>query len=124
MINDPAAFFRDLFDFIGVDTSVVPPGLDKRMNQSRKTKFVFIPRTIRFVRKTLEAIGMRRAVRALIDAGVGRRLREFNNQYNQVAVDFELSPSERAALRDCYVDDIAELEQLLSRDLSHWMRLK
>ena len=124
MTKDPAAFFLDLFDFLGVDTSIVPPGLNKRMNQSRKTKFVFIPQSVRFVRRTLEAVGLRSVVRALIRLGVGQQLREFNNQYNQVAVDFDLSPDERAALHECFADDIAQLEPLINRDLSHWKSLR
>jgi hypothetical protein len=120
MTRDPAAFFLDLFGFIGVDTSVVPSSLNKRMNKSRRTKFVFIPRFVRFVRTTLEAVRLRNAIRTLNRWGVAEQIRKFNNRYNQVATDFEMSPAERAALHDCFVDDIEQLEKLISRDLSHW----
>ncbi|MDX2410539.1 MAG: sulfotransferase [Woeseiaceae bacterium] len=120
MKRDPAAFFLDLFSFIGVDTSVVPPSLNKRMNKSRKTKFVFIPRFVRFIRTTLEAAGLRNIIRTLNRWGVAQQLRKFNNRYNQVATDFEMSPVERAALHEYFVDDIEQLEKLINRDLSHW----
>jgi len=120
MKRDPAAFFLDLFGFIGVDTSVVPPSLNKRMNKSRKAKFVFIPRFVRFIRTALEAAGLRNIIRTLNRLGVAQQLRKFNNRYNQVAMDFEMSPSERAALNDYFVDDIEQLEKLIKRDLSHW----
>lgn len=120
MKKDPAAFFLDLFDFIGVDSSVVPPALNKRMNKSRRTKFVFIPRFVRFVRTTLEAAGLRNIIRTLNRWGVAQQIRKFNNRYNQVAVDFEMSPVERAALQECFVDDIEQLEMLINRDLSAW----
>ena len=120
MKRDTAAFYLDLFGFIGVDTSVVPPSLNKRMNKSRRTKFVFIPRFVRFVRTTLEAVGLRNAIRTLNRWGVAQQIRKFNNRYNQVSIDFEMSPDERAALHECFVDDIEQLEKLISRDLSHW----
>jgi hypothetical protein len=120
MKSDPAAFFLDLFGFIDVDTSVVPPALNKRMNKSRKAKFVFIPRFVRFVRTTLEASGLRSIVRTLDRLGAAQQLRKFNNRYNQVAMDFEMSASERAALSEFFLDDIEQLEKLVNRDLSHW----
>lgn len=122
MTADPVAFFRDVYDFIGIDNSVVPHGLDKRMNPSRRTRFMFIPRTIRMIRKALEAIGLRSLVRGLIQFGVGRRLREFNNRYNQVVVDFTMSAEERSALHRYFEEDIEELGRLLNRDLSIWKR--
>jgi len=120
MKRDPAAFFLDLFGFIGVDTSVVPSSLNKGMNKSRRTKFVFIPRFVRFVRQTLENIGLRRLVRAMIKWGVAKQYLKFHGRYNRVAVDYELPPDERASLYDCFAEDIEQLEQLLNRDLSHW----
>ena len=124
VIRDPAAFFEDLFGFIGIDPTFVPPGLDKRMNKSRKTKYVFIPWSVRFIRQTLEAIGLTSLVRALIRAGAGQQFRKLNERYNQVAMDFEMSPEERAALQSYFSDDIVQLEQLINRDLSSWKSLK
>ena len=117
---DPRAFFQDLFQFIGIDDSVVPPGLNKRMNKSRRSKYEFIPRSARFVREALESVGLTFLVRALIRAGAAQKFRTFNERYNQVAMDFEMSADERAALQAYYADDIKALEQMLNRDLSHW----
>lgn len=124
MKRDPAAFFLDLFGFIGVDTAIVPPSLNKRMNKSRRTKFVFIPRIVRFIRTTLEAAGLRNVIRTLNRWGVAQQLRKFNNRYNQVAVDFEMSSDERAALQGYFTDDIEQLEVLINRDLSAWKNPK
>jgi hypothetical protein len=120
MTSDPASFFKDLFEFIGVNPSVVPPAMHKRMNTSRKVRFAFIPRTVRFVRESLERIGLRGFVRAMNKAGAAKQLRIFNNRYNQVPMKFEMSPDDQAALQRYYADDIAQLEQLLNRDLSAW----
>jgi len=120
MVKDPAAFFLDLFDFIGVDNSFVPPGINKRMNKSGKTKYVFIPRFVRFVRRTLERIGLRSLVRAMIKWGVAKQYLKFHVRYNRINMDYELSPDERVSLYDCFAEDIEQLEQLLNRDLSYW----
>jgi len=124
IIEESAAFFADLFEFIGVDTEVVPPGLNKRMNKSSRVKYAFVPRTARFVRRTLENVGLGSAVRAMIRSGIAKRYLYFHNHYNRVATDFELSPDECAALQSYYADDIRRLEQLINRDLSHWKSKK
>jgi len=120
IIKDSAAFFADLFEFIGVDNEVVPPGLNKRMNKSSKVKYAFVPRTARFVRRTLEKVGLGSAVRAMIRSGIAKRYLYFHNHYNRVATDFELTSDERAALQSYYADDIRRLEQTINRDLSRW----
>jgi hypothetical protein len=120
MINEPDAFFRDLFGFLDVDTTFVPPGRNIRMNKSRMTRYEFIPRAVRGIRKFMEAVGLKSLVRALINAGAGAHFGRLNERYNQVTIDFELTPEESAALQEYYAEDIEQLEQLLNRDLSHW----
>ena len=73
-------------------------------------------------RRTLETLGLKRVVRALNDAGAARLLQKFNNRYNQVAMDFQMSATDRMALQEFYADDIRQLEALVNRDLAHWMR--
>lgn len=118
--RNPGPFFKDLFEFIGINAAFVPPGQDKRMNKSRRAKYTIIPRTARFIRVALESVGLTRLVRAMIRAGAAQQFRKFNERYNQVATDFEMTREERLALQEYYADDIARLEQLISRDLSHW----
>ncbi len=120
MISEPEKFFRDIFGFLGVDTTFLPPGRNIRMNKSRKTRYEFIPRAARGIRKFMEAIGLKSMVRALVNAGAGTHFSRLNERYNQVTIDFELTPQESAALQDYYAADIELLEQLLNRDLSHW----
>lgn len=120
MIRDPASFFHDLFRFLGVNPKFSPPALQKRMNRSRRTKYVFIPRTVRFTRQTLEKLGLRSIIRMLNNFGAGKLIRQFNNRYNQVAVDFRMTDVERSALHSLFVEDIEKLEILIDRDLSVW----
>jgi len=120
MKNDPAAFFNELFTFIGVDASVDLPALDKKMNRSRKTKYLFIPRSIRYIRQAFEVAGLREIIRALNRLGAARYVREYSNRYNQVKFDFKISADEKAALQELFIGDIENLERLLGRDLSHW----
>lgn len=120
MTSDPASFFNDLFTFVGADASFRPPELDKKANKRRGTKYPFIPRSIRFVRRTLEVVGLRSFVRALNRKGAGRWVRIFNKRYNEKEIDVEMSADERAALQEFYLADIEQLEKLLDRKLPHW----
>lgn len=122
MVSDPVSFFDDLFDFLDVDRDFSPPAQQKRMNPSRKTKYVFIPRTVRLARQTLEGLGLRGAIRLLNSLGAGRWIRQFNNRYNQVIVDFQLTENERHELQSLFVHDIERLERLIDRDLSCWKK--
>jgi len=124
VIEDPAAFFVDLFGFIGVDTEFMPPGLNKRMNKSSRVKYAFIPRTARFVRQTLENAGLGNVVRAMTRSGIAKRYLYFHNRYNRVATDFKLTPDDCTALQSFYADDIRQLEQLINRDLPRWKSKK
>lgn len=120
VLKDPGSFFSELFEFIGVDASVVPPGTNKRMNKSGKAKYPFIPRSVRFIRKSLEKAGLSSVVRGLTNIGLAQAYVNFHNRHNKVAVDYEITPEERRALHRYFREDVAQLEQMIGRDLSAW----
>lgn len=120
ILEHPQSFFFELFDFIGVDTSFIPPGINKRMNKSGKAKYPLIPQTARFIRESLENVGLTRIVRGLTKIGVVQTYINFHNRYNKIPVDYEFVPEERTALQRYYADDIDSLECMINRDLSHW----
>ena len=120
VLADAPTFFRELFSHVGVDASFIPPGVNKRMNKSGKAKYPLIPKSVRFVRQSLENLGMSSVVRGLTRVGVAQTYLNFHNRYNKVAMDYEISEEECAALNDYFADDIDKLEKLISRDLSNW----
>ena len=124
VLNDPGLFFSQLFEHIGVDASVVPPGMNKRMNKSGAAKYPLIPRFVRFVRQSLENLGLSSVVRGLTNIGVAKAYLNFHNRYNKKAVDYEMTMEERTALQNYYSDDIENLERMINRDLSHWKVVK
>ena len=120
ILDNPGKLFFELFKHIGVDTSVVPPGINKRMNKSGVAKYPLIPRSVRFVRQTLENLGLSSVIRGLTKIGVAQAYLNFHNRYNKKAADYEMTMEERAALQAYYADDIELLERMINRDLSHW----
>jgi hypothetical protein len=90
------------------------------MNKSGKAKYPFIPRSVRFIRKSLEKAGLSSVVRGLTNIGLAQAYVNFHNRHNKVAVDYEITPEERRALHRYFREDVAQLEQMIGRDLSAW----
>jgi hypothetical protein len=114
---DAAAFMREAFEFIGVD-SAFSPDVSVRFNEA-------LPPLL--IRKT----GTRRLMKS-----VTRTLREYiprkiyhsmlNLEYalkKRVAVYPAVSRQTRERLRDQYLDDVRQLGCLLGRDCSHWLKV-
>jgi hypothetical protein len=108
---DPAALMADLFGFLGVDPTFVP---DLRRHQGRTgvatnpvARFVWT-RSVR-IRTTLRP-WLPRAIR---DRGAPMFLRRLARP--------PLEPVLRRRLSQVFSDDIRRLQQLLDRDLSHWL---
>jgi hypothetical protein len=113
--NTPLQVLEDIFGFLGVDTAF-SPDVSVRFNEA-------MPPLV--VKKT----SGRQLMKSLT-----RRIREYlpqklyfsllNIQYavnKKVAVYPALPTSLRALLRDHYMQDVQNLQNLLERDLSHWL---
>jgi len=120
MKNDPMSFFRDLFAFVGADASFIPPVVNKKVNKSRKTRYLFIPRSIRTMRTSLENLELQFLVRFLHRVGFVKWIRTLNSRYNQGVHNYKMPDDEKRLLQELYVKDIEQLERLVRRDLRKW----
>lgn len=108
---DAAAVARELFSFLGVDPQHVP---DTEHRHGR-TGEIRNP-LVRFA--WTRSVGVRTAMRPYLTA----RVRDVARP--AVLHDLErrpLDPALRARLADLFRDDVARLEDLIGRDLSHWL---
>ena len=103
--QSPASLLQDLFQFLEVDSSLQP--------SLRRSNVTQIPRNRRFHRLVHNPKVTQH--RALASA-LGRIDRQFNQ-----ATPPPLDPEMRRALTEEYRADITRLQDLIGRDLSHWL---
>jgi hypothetical protein len=94
-----------------VDPQFVPPSLSKVNAAS-------VPR-LRFVNFVLYRSGVKRAMWSYFPAALTRALKRAF--YSNSGV-WALSREERMRWRGCFESDVRKLEELIQRDLSHWLR--
>ena len=111
LINEPAALLKDIFTFIGVDPEF-DPDMEARLNRTG----VIRSRSARAA--WTRSVGVRTALRP----HVPERVRTFVGRGFLTHIDKPLlDPQLRRRLVEVYRDDIAALEAMLDRDLSHWL---
>ena len=112
--HTPMAVLQDLFAFLGVDGNVTPT--IPRLNVTR------LPRS-QWLHQLAERAGQAGA--GVAGQAVRRRiaavLRRIDTMYN-LAPPPPLLPRTRALLTAVYREDILRLQDLLGRDLTHWLR--
>ncbi len=118
LVERPQALMHELFAFLGIDTGF-EPDMQQRFNE---TGVISNP-LIRFIWRDT------RRLRSLVMPYVPMRLRGkmFNlvagtrvNRHRKEPID----PALRAELTERYRDDILQLQDLIGRNLSHWLTPK
>ncbi len=111
-VSNPVGFAQDIFRFLGVDDTFVPD-MSVRHNESK------LPRSRRLQVFLTEPRAAKKLLKAFVPArwsrSVGDRLRRENLTRPQ------LSPETRRRLTEVYRADIEELQEMMGRDLSHWL---
>lgn len=105
----PARFVAELYRYVGVDDAFRPPSLGTRYN--------------RVVYPDLQKLLMRLKLGWLIDAvkrtSVGERIRRGNSGSRRE--EGTVTDADVRRLAAWFRDDVRQLEQMLGRDLSHWL---
>jgi hypothetical protein len=110
--EDPRAVMADLFEFLEVDATFAPD-ISTRHNRSGGTIRNPLLRLI-WTRSALP----RALIRPYVPLSVRRvTFGAFTGQLDEAALDPEL----RAELTSLFLDDIGKLQELIDRDLSHWL---
>lgn len=110
--RDPAGVMADLYEFLGVDRAFVPD-VDRQHNRSGG---IIANPVIRRAWTTSALVRAR--LRPFIPERV--RVRLFATATRRL-IPMRLDPAMRTELTALYRDDIQRLQELLGRDLSHWL---
>ena len=112
-VADPAGMMRDVFRFLGVDDSFVPD-MSVRHNESK------FPRSRALQVFLTEQRAAKNLLKPLLPAGWSRRIGDQLRRRNLTRP--QLPEGERRSLIEVYREDVAELQEMLGRDLSGWLK--
>jgi hypothetical protein len=108
---DAASVIDDMLRFLGVDPS-------QQVDTSFQANQASVPKNVQlvhFLRKT----GIRKLAKKISPRFVGEAAKKVIYKDKD---DLELTQRDRDFLRPLFEQDIQELERILERDLSHWLR--
>ena len=112
-LNDPIGLMQDIFRFLNVDDTFVPD-MSVRHNESR------YPRSASLQRYLVEPRTSKNLIKHLVPTKLSRRVGDNVRRLNLQKPP--LPEAMRRQLTEIYREDIIELERMLGRDLSHWLR--
>jgi hypothetical protein len=118
---DPRGVCRTVYRFIGVEESFLPQGFDARHNGSYATRSAALTKLKDKAYATTRVPALRWAWKAAAGSGL-KSLYHSMNVLPSEAVIPPPQPQTLAQLRDRFEPEIRELETLLDRNLSPWLR--
>ncbi len=115
----PEELLRDIYAFLGVDPFFKPGNMYQKSNEARKSRFRGLQSVTRVFIYFMVSIGMSGVIRKLKEGG----LRDFIHRANSKPVEkTPMPPDVKEYIIDHVSDDVQQLEKLLNKDLSHWLR--
>ena len=114
--HSPQKMLEDLFEFLGVDADIKPTLRRSNVTRiPRNRRLHYIARHPEWLEKKIR-IGKVTPVRRALSALLSR----LDTHYN-LTMPPPLDPNIRASLTHEYRDDILRLQELIGRDLTHWL---
>lgn len=113
--DDATGLMKDIYRFLGVDDTF-EPSVEHRQNVSGVPKSTLLHTLVFKHGSPVKAL--LRPLKSLLPESL---INTAMNLENRSLVKPELSPSLRAELVEDYREDILKLQQLIRRDLSHWL---
>lgn len=115
--KNPKEFIQKIYSFLGVRSDFVPSMLNDEINISRVPKHIWIEKRMHRFSEFLRRNGLDTLVHAIRRMGLPDLVRSFNTKPKKEKKE----ALDRAYLVDYFKEDVAELSQLLGRDLgSEW----
>lgn len=112
--QDAIGLMRDLFSFIGVDVGFTPD-TTKRYNPTAVPRF-------RWLQGLIRSKGASKSLfKEIVPKSSRSKITSLINKRNLVRI--KMSREEREALVPLFNDDVLRLQEMLQRDLSHWLEV-
>lgn len=123
LIQNPSQTLQDVFNFLGVDSSLYDSSVETK--KYNVTKIRVKPRSALVHNLIHHENYLKSTAAKLLPAQVRRSVRDFINQNNKVKIEDPYKPilsfSTWADLTKDYREDILSLQELIGKDLTHWL---
>ncbi len=115
---------RETFEFLGVDATFIPPNLTQKYNAHKDLNYKPKNKTIhRFLMQpNLVKSWIKPLLPQKVRGNLNFWLRKRNLVTTNTPLQVKLSPEMRHQLTEVHRDEILKLQELIQRDLSHWLR--
>ena len=124
VVADPALLIKNLYKFLGIDDTFVPPTLHRGVNETgaKKIKYPRLMKLIYGIYWKVKRMPWWNMVRKLIDTRrVAVSLQKFGvGKGGEKIKKPDMNPETVAYLKSVFAPDVTLLEQLTGRDLSGW----
>jgi hypothetical protein len=119
--KDAVGTMQNIFRILGVDETFVPD-MKSQHNVSGVPKNKFLHKAYRFLQGSNRS-AVKEFGKQVLPESIRRKLKSDVTQslYKKNFLKPELSPKVRAELQRDYKEDILALQDLIKRDLSHWL---
>ncbi len=116
---DPAAFARDIYQFIGVDADFHYANAHERVLSATQPRSVWLARTVYYLSRLAHRMGWIGLIGKVRNSALPKGL------YRTLPASEKpvLSAAEKEYLIDYFKEDIQNLQSLLNRDLQSWLKL-
>lgn len=116
--RDPFAFLKEIYSFLGIDSTYVPSNFVERIHFTRMPRSRYIEASVVMIRKGLRVLRLFPLVEILKKSNIVNKIRSLNTKR---AVTFEnMDPQSRSELNDIFANEKKMLSALLDRELSVW----
>jgi hypothetical protein len=113
---DPIKTMADIYTFLDVDSSFVP-------NIETRHNVTYIPNTDYLDSLLKDSSIVKNLIKGFIPKSFKERLVNFTRQVNYSKRYQPLNSEDRKILIDIFREDILQTQELLGRDLSHWLKV-
>lgn len=108
--DDPERVIKDVCAHIGIAPLIVPPAVSARLNDSQS---LYLPLTMRRLLGPVKGLVKPMRGKPWFEAARGMMARPIRYP--------PFTPELREQLSDYYAEDVRELENMIGRDLGHWL---
>lgn len=112
--ENPESLLRSIFHFLDVDQEFMPAEF-KHLNVSGKKRSRFIDRLLK------DSSPVKQVMKPLMPTGLRRSLASKVRSLNLQKI--ECPPEARVHLRNVFKEDILRVQEMIGRDLSHWLKV-
>ena len=117
--KDSLKFIQNIYRFLGIDDSFVPPSLNRKINPTIRHKYRYLTKTIHPLLIALHKIKASFLIDNFKKIPLGKKIVKLIKDKETIKKPL-MDPETRKYLQQVFTDDIKNLEKLIDRDLSFW----